>query len=164
MQYWINHDGVQAGPVDAEGLKQMQLTSRAHVWHEGLADWVKITALPELAGLYEMVEEPLVQPGQEQPGQPQSATLERQQVQQPASNEPCPPTNLVWGILSTIFCCLPLGVVGIVYALKVTKKYNEGDFKGAQDASETGAWWIIASIVLGLMSLPLGLMMSTAGL
>ena len=57
MQYWINHNGVQSGPVDLDGIKEMGLTSRAYVWHEGLADWVKITQLPDLQGLYEMVTE-----------------------------------------------------------------------------------------------------------
>ena len=47
MQYWINHNGVQSGPVDLDGLKAMGLTSAAYVWHEGLSDWVKITQLPE---------------------------------------------------------------------------------------------------------------------
>ena len=42
MQYWINFKGVQSGPVDLDGMKQMGLTSAAYVWHEGLADWVKI--------------------------------------------------------------------------------------------------------------------------
>ena len=63
MQYWINHNGVQSGPVDLDALKQMGLTSSAYVWHEGLADWVKITQLPELQGAYimegSMPEEPV---------------------------------------------------------------------------------------------------------
>ena len=54
MQYWINHNGVQSGPVDLEDLKEMGLTSAAYVWHEGMPDWVKITQLPELQGLYDI--------------------------------------------------------------------------------------------------------------
>lgn len=164
MQYWINHDGVQAGPVDVEELKHMGLTSRAYVWHEGLADWVNITAVPELAGLYEVAEQPLAQQQSDaQAIQPQQAAESSQQAQQPIASEPCPPTNFVWAILSTICCCPPLGIVGIIYASKVTKKYAEGDIKGAQKASETGAWWIIAAIVIGLMTMPFFLMMSSAG-
>ena len=52
MQYWINHNGVQSGPVDADGIKELALTSRAYVWHPGLTDWVKITQVPELQGLF----------------------------------------------------------------------------------------------------------------
>ena len=36
-----------------------------------------------------------------------------------------PPNNLVWAILSTLFCCLPLGIVSIVYAAQVNGKYAQ---------------------------------------
>ena len=32
------------------------------------------------------------------------------------------PNNLVWAILTTLFCCLPLGIVSIVHAAKVDGK------------------------------------------
>ena len=171
MQYWINQDGVQSGPVELDALKEMSLTSRAYVWHEGLSDWVKITQLPELQGVYEMLEEPvamgqpMAEPVQEvpvaqQPQQPQQPYSPPQQPQyagtQPVTtDEPCPPTNLVWAIISTVLCCLPAGIVAIVYATKVQNKYRMGDIEGAKRASETSAWWCIASIVLGILSLPL---------
>lgn len=158
MQYWINHNGVQSGPVDLEGIKQLGLTSRAYVWHEGLAEWVKITQLPELQGLYEMaVDEPSPattgQPYQQQQQSPQQPVHQAEQQQAPA--EPCPPTNLVWAIIATVLCCIPAGIVAIYYSLKVTNKYREGDIEGAKRASETGAWWCIAAIVLGIILLPL---------
>lgn len=183
MQYWINHHGVQAGPVELEALKDMELTSAAYVWREGLADWVKITQLPELQGYYTTVEgspmespeasqatpttpesEPAMPP--RQPAQPYQHPAQPSQPQpQYASEphdvtEPCPPTNLVWAIIATVMCCLPAGVVAIIYALKVTNKYRERDIEGAKRASETGAWWCIISIILGLLSMPLAWMIS----
>lgn len=163
MQYWINHKGVQSGPVDLEGLKEMGLTSAAYVWHEGMSDWAPITQLPELQGLYEMVGTTQAQaesPRQEvvtgQPyNQPQPQPQPQLQPTQENGTEPCPPTNLVWAIISTVLCCLPAGIVAIVYALKVTNKYREGDIEGAKKASEIGAWWCIASIVLGIITMPL---------
>ncbi len=185
MQYWINHNGVQSGPVSPEQMKEMGLTSRAYVWHEGLADWVKITQLPELQGLYAMTDElsepqpdnaasatdePIVgqpyQPSQQQPSgyasQQYTPAQQRYEpaAQSPAPAEPCPPTNLVWAIITTVLCCLPAGIVAIVYALKVTNKYQQGDIEGAKRASETGAWWCIASIILGILSMPFASMMS----
>ncbi|MBO7197759.1 MAG: CD225/dispanin family protein, partial [Tidjanibacter sp.] len=32
---------------------------------------------------------------------------------------PPPSSNLIWGILTTIFCCLPFGIVSIVFASRV---------------------------------------------
>jgi Interferon-induced transmembrane protein len=49
---------------------------------------------------------------------------------------PPPPNNLVWAILTTIFCCLPAGVVSIVYAAQVNSKWAQGDVAGAQKASQ----------------------------
>lgn len=183
MQYWINHKGVQSGPVDLDGLKDMGLTSSAYVWHEGLTDWVKITQLPELQGYYEMepvvvgtpVEPVVPAPAAEQPIETVAQTARQPEAYEPeqpatgygmpaqpqyeapvqaAVTEPCPPTNLVWAILTTLLCCLPAGIVAIIYATRVTSKYNAGDLEGAKRASETGAWWCIASIILGIICQP----------
>ena len=175
MQYWINHHGVQSDPVDLEGIKGMGLTSGAYVWHEGLTDWVKITQLPELQGMYEMVaEEPVTEvPAATAPGQAVTGVpYQPQQPQQPQyagqpqteNVEPCPPTNLVWAIISTIACCMPAGIVAIFYALKVSNKYRAGDLEGAKRASETGAWWCIAAIILGIITMPLVFMIQSASL
>lgn len=159
MQYWINHNGVQSGPVDADGIKELALTSRAYVWHPGLSDWVKITQVPELEGLYEVVDEPATvgQPLQPQNTAPAQQPMNSQPVntQPEGAPEPCPPTNLVWAIITTVLCCLPAGIVAIIYAMKVTNKYREGDIEGAKRASEVGAWWCIVSIILGILSMPL---------
>ena len=170
MNYWINHKGVQSGPVDLDGMKQMGLTDEAYVWREGLTDWVKITQLPELQGVYGMAGAPTTQQPVAQPEVPrQSETVTGQPYQQPAqpyqqpqyagtqpaASEPCPPTNLVWAIITTVLCCLPAGIVAIIYAMKVTNKYREGDIEGAKRASEVGAWWCIVSIILGILSMPL---------
>lgn len=175
MQYWINHKGVQSGPVDLDALKEMGLTSAAYVWHEGLSDWVKITQLPELQGLYEMVGEPVHEPQSVTTGTPIEETTQAQigtpideitQAQmgtpmqpqcgeEPLIDEPCPSTNLVWAIVATVLCCVPFGIVAIVYANKVTKLYKAGDIYGAKSASETSMWWTIAAIVVGVVWRPL---------
>lgn len=57
------------------------------------------------------------------------------------------PNNLVWAILSTLFCCLPLGVVSIIYAAKVDGLAAAGDIQGAQQASDNAKKWAIISAV-----------------
>ena len=69
----------------------------------------------------------------------------------------------MWAIISTVLCCIPTGIVAIFYALKVTNKYREGDIEGAKRASEVGAWWCIATIILGIICQPF-LSMLTMGL
>lgn len=62
-----------------------------------------------------------------------------------------PPNNLVWAILSTLCCCLPLGVVSIVFAAQVNSKWQAGDFAGAQEASDKAKKFAIISAVVGVI-------------
>lgn len=47
----------------------------------------------------------------------------------------CPETNLVWAILCTAMCCLPLGIVAIIKATSVEKLWAEGRYEEAEKAS-----------------------------
>ena len=68
---------------------------------------------------------------------------------------PKPATNLVWGILTTVLCCLPFGIVSIVYAARVDGLWNSGDAQGAYDASKRARTWAIVSALtaVGLLIL-----------
>jgi hypothetical protein len=68
---------------------------------------------------------------------------------QPAGSPP--PNYLVWAILSTIFCCLPLGIASIVFAAQVNGKYAAGDVAGAQESSRKAKQFAIWSAVVGLV-------------
>jgi hypothetical protein len=81
---------------------------------------------------------------------------------QPAG-EP-PPTNLVWGILTTVLCCLPFGIVSIVYAAQVNGKWASGDVAGAQDASAKARRWAIISAVVGVVLAALAVALSLVGM
>lgn len=62
-----------------------------------------------------------------------------------------PPNHLVWAILTTIFCCLPLGIVSIVFAAQVNSKWQAGDVRGAQESSEKAKKWAIWAAVIGVV-------------
>ena len=66
---------------------------------------------------------------------------------------PTPPVSnhLVLSILSAAFCCLPLGIVAVVYSSQVNTKAALGDLPGALHASKRAQQWAIA----GILSLPL---------
>jgi len=68
---------------------------------------------------------------------------------------PPPPSNLVWGILTTILCCLPLGIVSIVYAAQVNGKWFSGDTDGAYRASAQARQWAIWSAVASIVAVVL---------
>ncbi|WDC84734.1 CD225/dispanin family protein [Caloramator sp. mosi_1] len=62
-----------------------------------------------------------------------------------------PPTYLAQAILVTLFCCLPFGIVAIVYAAQVDTKWAAGDYYGAQEASDKAKTWCMASFIIGLI-------------
>lgn len=61
------------------------------------------------------------------------------------------PNYLVHSIVATVLCCLPAGIVGIVYASQVNGKLASGDIAGAQKASQNARLWTIISVVAGLV-------------
>lgn len=58
--------------------------------------------------------------------------------------------NLVWAILATIFCCLPTGIVAIVYAAQVDGRVSAGDITGARESARLAAVWSWVSFGVGL--------------
>ncbi len=62
-----------------------------------------------------------------------------------------PDSYLVYSILSTLFCCLPLGIVGIVNATKVDPAWNAGRYDEAQRYADTAKKCTIIGIVISLI-------------
>ncbi len=62
-----------------------------------------------------------------------------------------PDNYLVWAILSTVLCCLPFGIVSIVYAAKVDGLYASGDYSRAKEASDKAKQFALISCVAGIV-------------
>lgn len=60
------------------------------------------------------------------------------------------PNYLVPAILSA-FCCMPLGIVAIVFAAQVNGKVATGDVAGALDSSKKAKMFSFIAIGLGLL-------------
>lgn len=63
----------------------------------------------------------------------------------------CPDNYLVYSILTTLFCCLPFGIVGIVKSAQVSSKYQSGDYEGAVQASRDAKKWSMIALICGLV-------------
>jgi hypothetical protein len=70
-----------------------------------------------------------------------------------------PKNYLIESILITIFCCLPLGIVGIVYGAQVNSKYAVGDFDGALKASNQAKSWVTWGFISGLIIIALSVIL-----
>ena len=83
------------------------------------------------------------------PVQPQ-ATAASAQPQAAAGQPTHVPNYLVQAILVTIFCCLPFGIVAIVFAAQVNGKLQAGDINGAMESSRKAKMWSWLGFGIGL--------------
>ncbi len=77
---------------------------------------------------------------------------------------PPPSSNLVWGILSTLVCCMPLGIVSIVKAASVNSLWFQGRHDEALRASASAKNWAIASAAVGVGGVFLYFLLFTAAI
>ena len=58
--------------------------------------------------------------------------------------------NLILAIVATVFCCLPLGIVAIVFAAIGMPREGSGDYVGAESAARSARICIWIPFGLGL--------------
>lgn len=80
---------------------------------------------------------------------------------------PPPPANipnyLVQAILVAIFCCLPFGIVAIVFAAQVNSALAAGNYEAAMESSRKARTWTIVSLVVGLIGVVIWVILMLAG-
>ncbi|MCP4709298.1 MAG: CD225/dispanin family protein [Planctomycetes bacterium] len=62
-----------------------------------------------------------------------------------------PPNYLAYAILSTIFCCMPFGIVSIVYAAQVNSYWETGQFERAAELSRKAKIWCWVAFICGIV-------------
>lgn len=66
-------------------------------------------------------------------------------------NKPNRPSSyLALAIVSTILCCLPIGIVSIIYSTKVNGLYADGKYEEANKASRQAKTWGLISVGIAL--------------
>ncbi len=93
-------------------------------------------------------QQPPAWPGQPPPGYPAP------QPGWPGQREP--DNYLVWAILVTVFCCLPFGIVSLVYSTKVSGLWAQGRYPEAQTAADNAKKWAIIGAVVGVAAAVIG--------
>lgn len=178
MQYWAYINGEQKGPMELDALLTLNITHETLVWREGLETWIPAKDLSELSTILvtpatnEIVPPPITGTAtcnqettqtQYTAGTAQAAPMPeppRYAPGQQSYNEyrmpPCPPTNLVWAILSLICCCQVFGIIAVVYAAQVTSLYNSGKYEASLKASNNAMTWSIVSFAVGIIGYVIG--------
>lgn len=61
---------------------------------------------------------------------------------------PPPDNNIVWSIVATVLCCMPLGIVSLIQASRVNSLWGQGRFDEARHAAQSAKNWAIWSMAL----------------
>lgn len=152
-QWFYTVNGQQAGPVDDAQLRSMiqsgQVRPMDLVWREGMANWAEVHSVPEFGGLVTAASMPQQDrfQYQQQPGYGPPIGYESAYV------GGTPPKNyLVEAVLVTLCCCMPFGIVSIVYAAQVNTKWNAGDHAGAVASAEAAKKWALWGLITGVIA------------
>lgn len=76
---------------------------------------------------------------------------------------PRPKTWLIESILATLFCCLPVGIVGIINAVRVNSLYDQTLYEKSQHASAKAKRWTLIALGIGIIYLIFILIMIAVG-
>ena len=71
----------------------------------------------------------------------------------PSSGTPTSVPNYLIPAIISLFCCLPLGIVGVIFAAQVNGKVAAGDTAGALDAAKKAKMFSFIAIGLGLLGI-----------
>ena len=137
--YLVQRGDQRYGPYTPQELQQYVAEGRVLLtdlaWAEGMPAWVTVADV-----IGSSVPSPGIKPPLPEPYVPGKIA--------PAASKK-PQSYLVHAILATLFCCLPFGVVAIIYAAQVDSKYASGDLAGAERASMSAKKWYYAAVVTG---------------
>jgi len=143
MYYYINSAGQQTGPVPADQLAANGVTANTLVWKDGMNEWTKASAVPELRFLFD----PTVPP--------------------PAPTNSTNTANLLDNLLQYNIFTLLVGIVGVIIVLYwfFCAKNNWvwlfwgilagslywfwKDLIGKKNPKKSNIWTIIIAIILG---------------
>ena len=78
--------------------------------------------------------------------------MSQQWTPPPATGGPTTVPNYLVPAIISAFCCMPLGVVAIVFAAQVNSKVAAGDIAGAMDSSKKAKMFSFIALGLGLLA------------
>lgn len=145
MIFYILDGAIKKGPFTVEELQQVKVAPTTLVSNPNGDGWIeacKVEELKDAIDLNPIIQQPVVQ-------RPIIINTGNGQIFD--VNAPIPPnTWLVQSILLTILCCLPFGIVSIVYAAKVDGLYAMKQYAEAQEASNMAKKWFYIGLFTGL--------------
>ncbi len=156
-KYYYAKDNERFGPYSLDELTNKEITKETLIWYKGLPEWITASEVDELQTLFEDVPPALPNTVKEE-NLTSCQDKTSNYLHNKASTDPffgqIPPKNwLIQALLATIFCCLPFGIVALIYSSQVEKKFYLKDYIGAEKASKNAKTWIILSVVFAAIGI-----------
>ena len=168
-EYYYLKNGMKQGPFTLDALKKEPINPDTQVYHSEALDFAPARTFPELQSFFAEDRGTTVDESNYNRREPNYNTSAASSAPKSApsafeaagntgtssaynpnaTRPPMPENYLVWAILVTICCCLPLGIVSIINATKVSSAYAVGDYVGAEKASKDAKKWAIWGAVSG---------------
>lgn len=138
--YMLN--GQQTGPVSDADFRQLiasgQINPQTPVWKEGMAAWSAAQSVPELAGSFA--------PQGAVPGANIGGAYPQNNVPGYAQNPGYAsniPDYMVWSIVELLCCCLPFGVVALIFSIQANSAKGVGNYAEAMQKANKAKQFVI---------------------
>ncbi|MDR3183758.1 MAG: CD225/dispanin family protein [Planctomycetaceae bacterium] len=69
---------------------------------------------------------------------------------------------LIWSIITTLCCCIPLGIVGIIFSVQASTSVKNGRFDEATAQCKTAFWCNLIGMIVGFISCIIGIVVQLA--
>ena len=141
--YYVSNEGKQCGPISVSEFKENGINPETYGWGEGMAQWMKANEIDELKALFGQSSIPPIPPVFN-PSKTRPVGTSTQQ-----ENRQKPENYLPWAIAATLLCCLPIGIVAIMYANRVDSTWNNGKYEEAEELSKKAKMWLWITVGVG---------------
>lgn len=151
--YYYIANGEQKGPITLEELLTF-VQRDTMIWHPGMSDWKPASEVEEIAPHLGSSNTSCnnVPVDTYNESNTNKYITNHNGYSYNSSNDSNKPNNyLVWSILLTLLCCMPFGVVSIIYSTKVDRCWKQGDNVGAQEASDNCKKFLIWGAIIGFI-------------
>lgn len=130
--YYYNNGDEKKGPFTLEELRNERIRPETLVKTEWMSEWKPAAQIPEVRALFV------------------NKAFEAKPENEAKS--PMPKTWLIESILVTLFCCLPFGIVALIYSSRVESRFFAGRIAEAQEASRSARTWVLVSLFTAIGS------------